>query len=147
MKALTRLYQQRIATVRQELKEELQRLSVTVPPTETVGENRPRLAIGETKTGIDVLYAIINDQNISQMGKREEQAVLKTLPVVDATLSDILGRATSPLTPKETFYCIMEYFGKTDRQKARSFCCSEQAVRSTKSRLTKKMDISMLRAE
>jgi hypothetical protein len=127
MKTLTRLYQQRIDAVRQ--------------------KTNPQLEIGETKTGIDVLYAIINDQNISQMGKREEQAVLKTLPVVDATLVDVLGKASSPLTPKETFYCIMEYFGKTDHQKARSFCCSEQAVRSTKSRLSKKMDISALRAE
>jgi DNA-binding CsgD family transcriptional regulator len=41
----------------------------------------------------------------------------------------------------------MEYYGKTDKQKARSFCCSEQAVRSTKSRLNKKMDINVLRPE
>ena len=123
MKSLTRLYQQRIAAVRQ------------------------KLEISETKTGIDVLYAIINDQNISQMGKHEEQAVLKTLPVVDEALAEALSKATSPLTPKETFFCIMEYYGKTDRQKALSFCCSEQAIRSTKSRLGKKMDISMLRSE
>jgi hypothetical protein len=123
MKSLTRLYQQRIAAVRQ------------------------KLEISETKTGIDVLYAIINDQNISQMGKHEEQAVLKTLPVVDEALAETLNKATSPLTPKETFFCIMEYYGKTDRQKALSFCCSEQAIRSTKSRLGKKMDISVLRSE
>lgn len=123
MKSLTRLYQQRIATVRQ------------------------KLEIGETKTGIDVLYAIINDQNISQMGKHEEQAVLKTLPVVDAALADALAKASSALTPKETFFCIMEYYGKNDRQKARSFCCSEQAIRSTKSRLNKKIDIAILRSE
>ena len=122
-KALTHLYQQRIANVKQ------------------------KLEIGETKVGIDVLHAIINDQNISQMGKREEQAVLKTLPVVDAALAEVLGKTTSPLTPKETFFCIMEYYGKTDRQKAHSFCCSEQAIRSTKSRLNKKMDISVLRSE
>lgn len=122
-RALARLYQQRIATVRQ------------------------KLEISETKAGIDVLHAIINDQNISQMGKQEEQAVLKTLPVVDEALAEALGRATSPLTPKETFFCIMEYYGKTDHQKARSFCCSEQAIRSTKSRLGKKMDISVLRSE
>ena len=122
-RALARLYEQRIATVRQ------------------------KLEISETKVGIDVLHAIINDQNISQLGKREEQAVLKTLPVVDAALAEALSKATSALTPKETFFCIMEYYGKTDSQKARSFCCSEQAVRSTKSRLGKKMDISVLRAE
>ena len=122
-KALTSLYQQRIANVKQ------------------------KLEIGETKVGIDVLHAIINDQNISQLGKHEEQAVLRTLPVVDAALAEALSKATSPLTPKETFFCIMEYYGKSDRQKARSFCCSEQAVRSTKSRLSKKMDISVLRSE
>ena len=122
-RALARLYEQRIATVRQ------------------------KLEISETKVGIDVLHAIINDQNISQLGKREEQAVLKTLPVVDAALAEALNRATSTLTPKETFFCIMEYYGKSDSQKARSFCCSEQAIRSTKSRLGKKMDISLLRAE
>ena len=122
-KALARLYEQRVAAVRQ------------------------KLEISETKVGIDVLHAIINDENISQFGKHEEQAVLKTLPVVDAALAEALGKATSPLTPKETFFCIMEYYGKTDRQKAGSFCCSEQAIRSTKSRLGKKMDISVLRSE
>ena len=123
MKSLTRLYQQRITTVRE------------------------KLEISETKTGVDILYAIINDHNISQMGKHEEQAVLKTLPLVDATLADALGKASSPLTPKETFFCIMEYYGKSDRQKARSFCCSEQAIRSTKSRLNKKIDFAILRSE
>jgi len=147
MKLLSRLYRQRISTVRQEMKEELQRLSAITPLTDTGDDNRPQLEIGETKTGIDVLFAIINDQNISQMGKREEQAVLKVIPVVDTALAAALSKAYTPLTPKETFFCIMEYFGKTDHQKARSFCCSEQAVRSTKSRLNKKMDISVLRAE
>jgi hypothetical protein len=147
MKSLRHLYQQRIATVRQELTDELQRLSAAVTPTETGDNGLPQLEIGETKTGIDTLFAIINDQNISQMGKHEEQAVLKTLPLVDATLADALSKTSSPLTPKETFFCIMEYFGKTDHQKARSFCCSEQAIRSTKSRLNKKMDISLLRSE
>ena len=104
------------------------------------------LPIDETKLGIDVLSAIINDQNISQMGKQEEQAVLKVLPMVDATLAALLEKASAPLTPKETFFCIMEYHGKSDRQKARSFCCSEQAIRSTKSRLSKKIDITILRS-
>ena len=108
---------------------------------------REKLEISETKTGVDILYAIINDQNISQMGKHEEQALLKTLPVVDAALAEALSKASSTLTPKETFFCIMEYYGKSDRQKARSFCCSEQAIRSTKSRLNKKIDIAILRSE
>ena len=48
------------------------------------------------------------------------------------------------LTPKETFYCIMQYYGKTEQQKAQCFCCTEQALRSTKSRLGKKLDLSRL---
>lgn len=147
MKVLSRLYQQRIGTARQELRDELQSLAEAASQVETDGDSVLQLDISDTKTGIDVLFAIINDQNISQMGKREEQAVLKILPMVDTVLADVLGKAMSPLTPKETFFCIMEYYGKTDHQKARSFCCSEQAVRSTKSRLNKKMDISVLRAE
>jgi len=138
MQSLKRLYRQRMAAVRQELGEERLRLS-EMAASETT--ERPALEIGETKMGIDVLFAIINDQNISQMGKREEQAVLKILPMVDAALAAALQKASSPLTPKETFFCIMEYYGKTDKQKARSFCCSEQAVRSTKSRLRKKLII------
>ena len=81
------------------------------------------------------------------MGKAEEQALLKAIPLIDSNLTTILEKASSTLTPKETFFCVMEYYGKTDKQKARSFCCSEQAVRSTKSRLNKKMDISVLRPE
>ena len=133
MRSLASLHRQRIDRVRHEL---LSRTSC--PPTSAV------LPIDEAKQGIDVLFAIINDQNISQMGKHEEQAVLKALPLVDATLATLLGKASTPLTPKETFFCIMEYYGKNDRQKARSFCCSEQAIRSTKSRLNKKIDLSIL---
>lgn len=145
-KSLSRLYLQRITIVRQELKEELQHLSETASTVDVEEESHQQLQIGETKMGIDVLFAIINDQNISQMGKQEEQAVLKTLPMVDAALANTLSKASSALTPKETFFCIMEYFGKTDKQKAHSFCCSEQAIRSTKSRLNKKIDIAILRA-
>ena len=144
-KSLSRLYQQRITSVRQELKDELQRLSETASSADTEEESHQQIQIGETKMGIDVLFAIINDQNISQMGKQEEQAVLKTLPMVDAALANTLSKASSALTPKETFFCIMEYFGKTDKQKAHSFWCSEQAIRSTKSRLNKKIDIAILR--
>ena len=146
-KSLSRLYRQRINTVRQELKDELLRLSESTPSAEVEEESHQQLQIGETKMGIDVLFAIINDQNISQMGKQEELAVLKTLPMVDVTLANTLSKASSSLTPKETFFCIMEYFGKTDKQKAHSFCCSEQAIRSTKSRLNKKIDIAILRSE
>lgn len=134
MRAQSAMYRQRIESVRQEL---LHRES-SLPASST------SLPINEAKQGIDVLFAIINDQNISQMGKQEEQAVLKTLPIVDAALAALLDKASSPLTPKETFFCIMEYYGKSDRQKARSFCCSEQAIRSTKSRLNKKIDLSIL---
>ena len=133
MRSLSAIYQQRIDNVRQELFNRKSNVSTTIA-----------FPIDEAKQGIDVLFAIINDQNISQMGKQEEQAVLKTLPMVDATLAALLDKASSPLTPKETFFCIMEYYGKNDRQKARSFCCSEQAIRSTKSRLSKKIDLAIL---
>ena len=144
-KSLSHLYQQRITSVRKELTEELLRLSETASSADVEEETHQQIQIGETKMGIDVLFAIINDQNISQMGKQEEQAVLKTLPMVDSALANSLSKASSALTPKETFFCIMEYFGKTDKQKAHSFCCSEQAIRSTKSRLNKKIDIAILR--
>ena len=133
MRSQSSMYRQRIDNVRHELLSRESNLPVST-----------FLPIDEAKQGIDVLFAIINDQNISQMGKQEEQAVLKTLPIVDATLAALLAKASSPLTPKETFFCIMEYYGKNDRQKARSFCCSEQAIRSTKSRLNKKLDLSIL---
>jgi hypothetical protein len=136
MRAQADMYQQRIDRVRQELFNR--------------GSNLPQsntLSIDEAKRGIDVLFAIINDQNISQMGKEEEQAVIKALPLLDATLAKLLAKASSPLTPKETYFCIMEYYGKNDHQKAQSFCCSEQAIRSTKSRLNKKIDLSILRLE
>ena len=134
-RAQSALYRLRMDNVRHELLNRVSNQQATALVT-------PR--IDEAKHGIDVLFAIINDQNISQMGKQEEQAVLKTLPIVDAALAALLDKASSPLTPKETFFCIMEYYGKNDRQKARSFCCSEQAIRSTKSRLNKKIDLSIL---
>ena len=136
MRAQTVMYQQRIDKVRRELFNK----GANLPQTTT-------LSIDEAKRGIDVLFAIINDQNISQMGKEEEQAVIKVLPLLDATLAKLLAKASSPLTPKETYFCIMEYYGKNDHQKALSFCCSEQAIRSTKSRLNKKIDLSILRLE
>ncbi len=138
MKSLRELYQQRIALARQLLgdhgDDSSTMRSVTLQSQD----------IAETKQGFDVLYAVINDKNISQMGKHEEQALLKVLPMVDTTLCAILAKASSPLTPKETFFCLMEYYGKSDHQKAHSFCCSDQAIRSTKSRLNKKLDIEQL---
>ena len=101
-----------------------------------------RADIVRTKQGVDVLYAILHDVNISQMGKREQLAVAETLHVVDPTLAGIISSVE--LTPKETFYCIMQYYGKTEQQKAQCFCCTEQALRSTKSRLGKKLDLSTL---
>ena len=101
-----------------------------------------RADIVRTKQGVDVLYAILHDENISQMGKREQLAVVETLHIVDPTLADIISSVE--LTPKETFYCIMQYYGKTEQQKAQCFCCTEQALRSTKSRLGKKLDLSQL---
>jgi hypothetical protein len=136
MRAQAVLYQHRIDRVRQEL------LNKESNSTEFA-----TLSVNEAKQGVDVLFAIINDKNISQMGKEEEQAVLKALPFIDAPLAALLAKASSPLTPKETYFCIMEYYGKNDRQKARSFCCSEQAIRSTKSRLNKKIDLSILHLE
>ena len=101
-----------------------------------------RSDIVRTKQGVDVLYAILHNENISQMGKREQQAVSETLQIVDSQLADLLSSVE--LTPKETFYCIMQYYGKTEQQKAQCFCCTEQALRSTKSRLGKKLDLNRL---
>ena len=111
-----------------------------LPPSTT--KSAVRADIVRTKQGVDVLYAILHDENISQMGKREQQAVAETLHIVDPTLADIISSVE--LTPKETFYCIMQYYGKTEQQKAQCFCCTEQALRSTKSRLGKKLDLSRL---
>ena len=101
-----------------------------------------RADIVKTKQGVDVLYAILHDENISQMGKREQLAVSETLHIVEPDLAAVID--TVELTPKETFYCIMHYYGKTDRQKAQCFCCTEQALRSTKSRLNKKLNTEQL---
>lgn len=110
----------------------------------TIQNSQPavRADIVRTKQGVDVLYAILHDENISQMGKREQTAVAETLHIVDPTLADIISSVE--LTPKETFYCIMQYYGKTEQQKSQCFCCTEQALRSTKSRLGKKLDLSRL---
>jgi hypothetical protein len=107
-----------------------------------VSQPAVRADIVKTKQGVDVLYAILHDENISQMGKREQLAVSETLHIVEPDLAAVIDNVE--LTPKETFYCIMHYYGKTDQQKAQCFCCTEQALRSTKSRLNKKLDIDQL---
>ena len=96
-------------------------------------------SVTETKEGIDVLHALVNSDNISQFGKREETALLKVLPSINRPLFDELENCDPALTPKETFYCVMEHYGIDDNLKAQAFCCSNQALRSTKSRLNKKM--------
>ena len=116
--------------------------SMMVEADEPEKPDAVRADIIRTKQGFDVLYAILHDENISQMGKREQMAVAETLHVVDPTLAGIISSVE--LTPKETFYCIMQYYGKTEQQKAQCFCCTEQALRSTKSRLGKKLDLSTL---
>lgn len=116
--------------------------SMMVEADEPEKPDAVRADIVRTKQGVDVLYAILHDENISQMGKREQMAVAETLHIVDPTLADIISSVE--LTPKETFYCIMQYYGKTEQQKAQCFCCTEQALRSTKSRLGKKLDLSTL---
>ena len=116
--------------------------SMMVEADEPEKPDAVRADIVRTKQGVDVLYAILHDENISQMGKREQMAVAETLHVVDPTLAGIISSVE--LTPKETFYCIMQYYGKTEQQKAQCFCCTEQALRSTKSRLGKKLDLSTL---
>ena len=148
----------RKAAFERKVDELMERMAATVaePQQPTVAESVPTVAepqqpaalradIVRTKRGVDVLYAILHDENISQMGKREQQAVSETLHIVEPALAAILS--STDLTPKETFYCIMQYYGKSDQQKARCFCCTEQALRSTKSRLGKKLDLNILQSE
>jgi hypothetical protein len=129
--------------------DELMQSMASTAPNSPLGDVRRREEpstlrsdIVRTKQGVDVLYAILHNENISQMGKREQLAVSETLQIVDSQLADLLSSVE--LTPKETFYCIMQYYGKTEQQKAQCFCCTEQALRSTKSRLGKKLDLSRL---
>ncbi len=96
-------------------------------------------SIERIKLGIDTLYAIANGENLSQLGRREQQAVHTVMPSIDYALSCILNNPDYALTPKETFFCIMESEGRSDEQKATAFCCSDQAIRSIKSRLKRKL--------
>lgn len=102
-------------------------------------------SIAQTKLGIDTLHAIVSGGNLSQMGKREQQAVAAVMGSIDYDLACILNHPRYALTPKETFYCIMEHRGMTEEQKAAAFSCTGQALRSIKSRLGKKMNLDLLR--
>lgn len=123
---------------------ELNQLQQQLPTPYRNGELYSQLA--ETKRGVDVLYSIVSGENISQMGKSEQRAVTDVLWQMDRQMAEIIDNPENPLTPKETFFCIMEHCGMDDRAKAAAFCCSEQAVRSTKSRLGKKLNIDRLKA-
>ena len=143
-----RAYQQQLRQLRQQMDEKLHailRFAQEKAPAASLGEAVVSGSIEETKAGIDVLYDIVTGSNVSQFGKQQERQVLQVLARVNPPLARLLDDSPQPLTPKETFFCIMEHYGKSDAEKARSFCCSEQAIRSTKSRLGKKLDIATLR--
>ena len=97
-------------------------------------------SIEQIKLGIDTLYTILKGGNLSQMGKREQQALNMIMPNYDYDLSYILNNPRFALTPKECFYYIMEHYGIEDELKAQAFCCTAQAIRSIKSRLKKKLE-------
>lgn len=97
-------------------------------------------SIEQIKHGIDTLYTILKGGNLSQMGKREQQALNMIMPNYDYELSYILNNPRFALTPKECFYYIMEHYGIEDDLKAQAFCCTAQAIRSIKSRLKKKLE-------
>lgn len=97
-------------------------------------------SIEQIKLGIDTLYTILKGGNLSQMGKREQQALNMIMPNYDYELSYILNNPRFALTPKECFYYIMEHYGIEDDLKAQAFYCTAQAIRSIKSRLKKKLE-------
>lgn len=97
-------------------------------------------SIEQIKLGIDTLYTILKGGNLSQMGKREQQALNMIMPNYDYELSYIFNNPRFALTPKECFYYIMEHYGIEDDLKAQAFCCTAQAIRSIKSRLKKKLE-------
>lgn len=97
-------------------------------------------SIEQIKLGVDTLYTILKGENLSQMGKREQQALNMIMPNYDYELSYILNNPRFALTPKECFYYIMEHYGIEDELKAQAFCCTAQAIRSIKSRLKKKLE-------
>ena len=116
---------------------ELEQLKKKIPTHNR--ETETSVSIEQTKLGIDALYTILKGGNISQMGKREQQAVCMIMPNFDYDLAYSLNNPRYAFTPKETFYYIMEHNGMTDEEKATAFCCTGQAIRSIKSRMKKKM--------
>lgn len=116
---------------------ELEQLKKKIPTHNR--ETETSVSIEQTKLGIDALYTILKGGNISQMGKREQQAVCMIMPNFDYDLAYILNNPRYAFTPKETFYYIMEHNCMTDEEKATAFCCTGQAIRSIKSRMKKKM--------
>ena len=119
---------------------ELEQLRKKVPNHN--GDTKTSDSIEQIKLGIESLYIILKGGNISQMGKREQQAINTIMPNFDYELAYILNNPRYAFTPKETFYYIMEHNGMTDEQKANAFCCTSQALRSIKSRMKKKMEQS-----
>ena len=97
-------------------------------------------SIEQIKLGINTLHTILKGGNLSQMGKREQQALNIIMPNYDYELSYILNNPRFALTPKECFYYVMEHYGIEDELKAQAFCCTSQAIRSIKSRLRKKLE-------
>lgn len=156
-------YHDHLESVREDMDRQLQRRDATIEDIKTrlderleelqqmqrrlPGQLRNDISferIAQTKVGVDVLYAIVHGENISQMGRQEQMAVTRVMELVDPDLYTILSNPQLALTPKEAFFCIMERNGKSDQEKSQAFCCSEQAVRSTKSRLGKKLNIEDL---
>ena len=119
---------------------ELEQLRKKVPNHN--GDTKTADSIEQIKLGIESLYIILKGGNISQMGKREQQAINTIMPNFDYELAYILNNPRYAFTPKETFYYIMEHNAMTDEQKANAFCCTSQALRSIKSRMKKKMEQS-----
>ena len=107
-------------------------------------EDQMYFQIKYIKKGVDVLSAILNNENISQYGREEQQGVYQALWLTNRELAAKLDNPDIQLTPKETFFCIMEHFNIPDDKKIDLFCCTEQALRSTKSRLNKKMDLKSI---
>lgn len=95
-------------------------------------------SIENIKIGIDALCILKKGENISQMGRKEQQAIMAVMYNLDYEFACFLNNPRFALTPKETFFCVMEREGRNDDEKAEMFCCSNQAIRSIKSRLNKK---------
>lgn len=157
-------FQQRISTVRAELDEllshrttqlddlkmaldanmdEIERMKNRLPSS--YAADQMYVQISEIKRGIDVLYDILHEKNISQYGKQEQHDVMTALWLTDRKLAAILDDRAYQFTPKEVFFAIMEHYGIPDSRKLFSFVCTESALRSTKSRLSKKISLNQLR--